>query len=85
MRCSWKLNNEKRDEVGMNASIHFTCVQIHTLSGSQLEKVGRQYFKKEISEMYLKNGKPFHKLRVMGKEGVPSGLISVNKGLKMKK
>jgi len=69
----------------MNAFIHFTCLQIYTLSGPQLEKGSRQHFKREISETHLKHGKTFHKLRVMEKEGVPSGLMTVSKGLKMRK
>ena len=69
----------------MNAFIRFTCLQIHTLSGPRLEKGSRQHFKREISETHLKHGKPFHKLRVMEKESVPSGLMSVSKGLKMRK
>lgn len=45
-------------------------MEIHTLVEAQLEKGGRQDSKREISESYLKHGRPFHTLRGVEREGV---------------
>ena len=75
--------NEER-EVGINAFILYMYRFTH-YQGPSWKKGDSQDLKREISETYLKHGKPFHELTVMEGESVPSSLKSMSKGLRMRK